>query len=179
MKLIVYSLKGSIVMLRSQLVEKLLEDVERNKGNWNSKGVAILDINNSLIGLKGEVPKEYLDYYTKFPISEMHEGDSIHNRNSFLMRVTEKTAVVVVLSDEHFARLAAINLRGRISALHDFYLLDLDGGDRERLLRGKIIKGQTSILDGVLEKIKTGEVAADIAINEWLNTLINKIKAIT
>ncbi|MEM3593264.1 MAG: hypothetical protein QXS27_00890, partial [Candidatus Jordarchaeaceae archaeon] len=95
------------------------------------------------------------------------------------MRVTEKTAVVVVLSDEHFARLAAINLRGRISALHDFYLLDLDGGDRERLLRGKIIKGQTSILDGVLEKIKTGEVAADIAINEWLNTLINKIKATT
>jgi hypothetical protein len=166
-------------MLRSQLVEKLLEDVERNKGNWSSKGVAILDINNSVIGLKGDVPKECLDYYTKFPISEMHEGDSIHNRNSFLMRVTEKTAVVVVLSDEHFARLAAINLRGRISALHDFYLLDLDGGDRERLLRGKIIKGQTSILDGVLEKIKTGEVAADIAINEWLNTLINKIKATT
>nr|MDO8079638.1 hypothetical protein [Candidatus Freyarchaeota archaeon] len=166
-------------MQRSQLVEKLLEDVERNKGNWNSKGVAILDVDSSIIGFKGDVPKECIEYYLKFPISEMHEGDSIHNRNSFLMRVTEKTAVLVVLSDEHFARLAAINLRGRISALHDFYLLDLDGGDRERILRGKIIEGETSILDELMEKIKCGELAADIAINDWLNTFINKIRSTT
>jgi hypothetical protein len=163
-------------MQRSQLVEKLLEDVERNKGNWSSKGVAIIDVDSSIIGSKGDVPKECIEYYLKFPISEMHEGDSIHNKNSFLMRVTEKTAVLVVLSEEHFARLAAINLRGRISALHDFYLLDMDEADTERVLRGKIIEGETSILDGVLEKIKCGETAADIAINDWLNTFINKIK---
>ncbi|MEM2145399.1 MAG: hypothetical protein QW279_08555 [Candidatus Jordarchaeaceae archaeon] len=163
-------------MQRSQLVEKLLEDVERNKGNWNSDGVAIIDMNNSIIGLKGDVPKECIEYYLKFPISEMHEGDSIHNRNSFLMRITEKTAVIVVLKEEHLARLSAINLRGRISALHDFYLLDLNDKDRERMLKSKIIEGETSILEDVLEKIKCGETAADIAINDWLNTLINKIK---
>ncbi|WXG40304.1 MAG: hypothetical protein WED07_05715 [Candidatus Freyarchaeum deiterrae] len=166
-------------MQRSQLVEKLLEDVERNKGNWNSKGVAILDLNSSVIGFKGDVPKDYIEYYLKFPISEMHEGDTIHNRNSFLMRVSEKTAVLVVLSEEHFARLAAINLRGRISALHDFYLLDLDGEDGERILKGKIIEGETSILDDVLEKIKCGETAADIAINDWMNNFISKIKNTT
>ena len=157
-------------------MEKLLEDVDRNKGNWNSNGVAIIDINSSIIGLKGDVPKECIEYYLKFPISEMHEGDSIHNSNSFLMRVTEKAAVIVVLKEEHLARLSAINLRGRISALHDFYLLDLDGRETERILKGKIIEGETSILDGVLEKIKCGEIAADIAINDWLNTLINKIR---
>jgi hypothetical protein len=157
-------------------VEKLLEDVDRNKGNWNSNGVAIIDINNSIIGLKGDVPKECIEYYLKFPISEMHEGDSIHNGRSFLMRVTEKAAVIVVLKEEHLARLSAINLRGRIFALHDFYLLDLDGRDTERILNGKIIEGETSILDGVIDKIKCGEIAADIAINDWLNTLINKIR---
>jgi len=167
-------------MQRTQLVEKLLEDVERNKGNWNSKGLAILDLDSSIIiGFKGDIPKEYIEYYLKFPISERHEGDSIHNRNSFLMRVTEKTAVLVVLGDEHFARLAAINLRGRISALQDFYLLDLDEPDTDRVLRGKIIEGETSILDGLMEKIKCGEIAADIAINDWLNNFITKIRNTT
>lgn len=166
-------------MQRSQLVEKLLEDVERNKGNWNSDGIAIIDMNNSIIGLKGNVSKECIEYYLKFPISEMHEGDSIHNRSSFLMRITEKTAVIVVLKEEHLARLSAINLRGRISALHDFYLLDLNDKDRERMLKSKIIKGETSILEDILGKIRCGEAAADIAINDWLNTLINKIKNTT
>jgi len=164
-------------MLKSQLVEKLLDDVERNKGNWSSRGIAILSVDNSIIGVKGDVPKEYIEYYLKFPISEMNEGDSIHNKNSFLMRVSEKTAVLVVLNDEHFARLSAINLRGRISALHDFYLLDLDGRDRGRILKGreKTIETAGSILKEVINKIKCGELAADVAINDWLNT-ISKVR---
>jgi len=165
-------------MPKSQLVEKLLDDVERNKGNWSSRGIAILSVDNSIIGVKGDVPKEYIEYYLKFPISEMNEGDSIHNKNSFLMRVSEKTAVLVVLNDEHFARLSAINLRGRISALHDFYLLDLDGGDRERILKGReeTIEAAGSILEDVINKIKCGELAADVAINDWLNTFISKVR---
>ncbi|MGQ9723195.1 MAG: hypothetical protein ACUVXA_17970 [Candidatus Jordarchaeum sp.] len=160
-------------------MDKLLDDVERNKGNWNSRGMAILGVDSSVICLKGDVPREFIDYYMKFPISEMHEGDSIHNKNSFLMRITDKTAVLVILSDEHFARLAAINLRGRISALHDFYLLDLDSKDRERILRGRTIEGESSILGNVLDKIKCGEIAADVAINDWLNTFISKVKSST
>ncbi len=170
---------GREIMLQSQLLEKLMDDVERNKGNGNSRGIAILDVNSSVIGLKGDVPRECIDYYLKFPISEMYEGDSIHNKNSFLMRITEKTAVLVVLSEEHFARLAAINLRGRISALHDFYLLDLEGEDRERVLRGRALEGQSSILDDVMGKIKCGEIAADVAINDWLNTFISKVRSNT
>lgn len=85
---------GRVIMLWNQLLDKLLDDVERNKGNWNSRGMAILGVDSSVICLKGDVPREFIDYYMKFPISEMHEGDSIHNKNSFLMRITDKTAVL-------------------------------------------------------------------------------------
>ncbi|MGQ9720561.1 MAG: hypothetical protein ACUVXA_04470 [Candidatus Jordarchaeum sp.] len=163
-------------MKRKQLIEKLMDDVERNKGKWNSKGIAIINIENSIIGIRGKVSEECIEHYLKFPISEMHEGDSIHNGNSFLMRVTEKTAVIVVLGEEHFARLSAINLRGRISALHDFYLLDLDEKQSEKILEKGTPKESSSILGDTLNKIKSGEIAADIAINEWLNSFINKVR---
>nr|MDO8077324.1 hypothetical protein [Candidatus Freyarchaeota archaeon] len=174
----IHAPKEAGVMVRAQLIDKLLNDVERNKGQWRSRGIAIVNVENSVIGVRGDVPAEYLEYYLKFPISEMNEGDSIHNGCSFLMRVTEKTAVIVVLNDEHFARLSAINLRGRISALHDFYLLDLDEKHSEKILeRASTIP--ESILEDTLDKIKRGEIAADVAINEWLNTLINKVKMST
>jgi len=51
-------------------------------------------------------------------------GDSIHNNNTFLMKVTEKTGIIVVMKDAHLARLGAINLRGRISALSEFYTIE-------------------------------------------------------
>ncbi len=165
-------------MNRKQLIEKLMDDVERNKGKWNSRGIAIVSMDKSLIGMKGDVPEKCIEHYLKFPISEMHEGDSIHNGNSFLMRVTEKTAVIVVLGEEHFARLSAINLRGRISALHDFYLLDLDEKQGEKILGGRDSKDSGSILEETLNRIRSGEIAADVAINEWLNSFISKVRNI-
>nr|MDO8090294.1 hypothetical protein [Candidatus Sigynarchaeota archaeon] len=65
-----------------------------------------------------------------------------------------------------------------ISALHDFYLLDLDGRDRGRILKGreKTIETAGSILKEVINKIKCGELAADVAINDWLNTFISKVR---
>ncbi|MEM3562615.1 MAG: hypothetical protein QXR19_05265 [Candidatus Jordarchaeaceae archaeon] len=163
-------------MKREQLIEKLMDDVEMNKGKWNSKGIAIISVEKSLIGIRGEVPEKCIEYYLKFPISEMQEGDSIHNGNSFLMRVTEKTAVIVVQGEEHFARLSAINLRGRLSALHDFYLLDLDEKQGEKILGGRAPKDSGSILEETLNRIRSGEIAADVAINEWLNSFINRVR---
>ncbi|MBS7250059.1 MAG: hypothetical protein KIH08_05630 [Candidatus Freyarchaeota archaeon] len=163
-------------MKREQLIEKLMDDVDRNKGKWNSKGIAIISVEKSLIGIRGEVPEKCIEYYLKFPISEMQEGDSIHNGNSFLMRVTEQTAVIVVLGEEHFARLSAINLRGRLSALHDFYLLDLDEKHGEKILGRGAPKESGSILKETLNRIRSGEIAADVAINEWLNSFINRVR---
>jgi hypothetical protein len=163
-------------MKRDELIEKLMDDVERNKGKWNSRGIAIISVDKSLIGIRGEVPEKCIEHYLKFPILEMQEGDSIHNGNSFLMRVTEKTAVIVVLSEEHFARLSAINLRGRISALHDFYLLDLDDKHSEKVLGRSSPKESGSVLEETLKRIKSGEIAADVAINEWLNSFISKVR---
>ncbi len=54
----------------------------------------------------------------------MNTGDSVHSGNTFLMKVTDKTGIIVVMRDLHIARLAAINLRGRINALSDFYSLE-------------------------------------------------------
>jgi len=166
------------LMIREQLIEKLMDDVERNKGNWNSSGLAIMNIENSIIGIRGDVPDEYIEYYLKFPISEMHEGDSIHNGRSFLMRITEKAAVIVVLKEEHLARLSAINLRGRISALHDFYLLDLDEKCSEKIFGESNINQSSSILEDTINKIKSGEIAADVAINQWLNSFISRVRNI-
>ncbi|WXG42282.1 MAG: hypothetical protein WED07_16205 [Candidatus Freyarchaeum deiterrae] len=105
-------------------VDKMIEQVERNGGNWKPEALAIVDINFDLWGEKGSVPKEFIAYYKMFPLSEMHVGDTIHNNNSFLMKVTEKTGVIVVMEDPHIARLAAINLKGRINALSEFYALE-------------------------------------------------------
>nr|MDO8081236.1 hypothetical protein [Candidatus Freyarchaeota archaeon] len=121
--------------------------MERNKGNWSSKGIAVLDLDGSVIGSKGDVPKEHIEYYHKFPLRDMAEGSSLHFKNSFMMKITEFFAVVVVLSDEHFARLSAINLWGRIAALHDLYRLD----EEER----KKVESQFSILGKLIKKVKS------------------------
>ena len=105
-------------------VDKLIELVELNVGNWKPLAVAIIDVNYKIWGEKGSVPKEYLKYYEAFPLAGMHVGDNINNSSSFLMKVTEKTGVIVVMEDPHISRLAAINLRGRLNALSEFYTLE-------------------------------------------------------
>jgi hypothetical protein len=105
-------------------INRLIDIVELNVGNWKPVAVAIVDLNHRVWGEKGNVSKEFLDYYEKFPISGMHIGDSINNSSSFLLKVTEKTGVIVIMEDPHISRLAAINLRGRLNALDDFYTLE-------------------------------------------------------
>jgi hypothetical protein len=102
----------------------MIELVELNSGNWKPSGLAIVDINYKVWGSKGIFSKDFLNYYKRFPLSEMHEGDSIHNSNSFLMKITEKTGIIVVMKDVNLARLTAINLRGRINAFSEFYCLE-------------------------------------------------------
>lgn len=127
-------------------VDSMIEQVELNIGSWKPEALAIIDINYKVWGEKGKLPKKCLEYYRKFPLSEMHEGDTIHNSNSFVMKVTEKTGILVVMKDISLARLSAINLRGRINALSDFYSL-------EKLIMEKE-KVKSSRLDDALKSEK-------------------------
>ncbi|WXG39908.1 MAG: hypothetical protein WED07_03630 [Candidatus Freyarchaeum deiterrae] len=123
-------------------IDKAIELVELNVGNWKPTAVAIIDVNYKIWGEKGSVPKEYIKYYETFPLSGMHAGDSISNSSSFLLKVTEKMGVIVVMGDSHISQLAAINLKGRLNALSDFNTL-------EKFVKEKDKK---SILDKILGK---------------------------
>nr|MDO8082480.1 hypothetical protein [Candidatus Freyarchaeota archaeon] len=105
-------------------LNKLTKLVELNLGRWKPQAVVITDVNHKVWSEKGSFSRDLLDYYKKFPLSEMHVGDSISNSASFLMKVTEKTGVIVVMKDPYLAKLSAINLNGRINALSDFYNLE-------------------------------------------------------
>ncbi|WXG41867.1 MAG: hypothetical protein WED07_14065 [Candidatus Freyarchaeum deiterrae] len=105
-------------------LDKMIELVELNIGRLKPEAVGIVDVKYGVWGEKGSFPMGTLDHYKKFPLSDMHRGDSIHNNNTFLMKVTEKTGIIVVMSDLHTARLAAINLREHLNALSDFYKLE-------------------------------------------------------
>lgn len=138
-------------------VERLLNLVEVNLGNWKAKNILIMDVNFKIWGKRGELAKEVLSFYRKFPLRDMHVGDTIHNQSTFMMKVTEKTAVLIEMRDFHIARLSAINLKGRINALSDFCILDdyveerketEAGGTREKL------KNLEDSLDRIEEMLK-------------------------
>lgn len=105
-------------------VDRMIELVELNIGSLKPEAVGIVDVNYRVLGEKGIFPMGTLDYYKKFPLSDMHQGDSIHNNNVFLMKITEKTGIIVVMSELHTARLAAINLRKQLNSLSEFYTLE-------------------------------------------------------
>ena len=105
-------------------VDALINLVEINLGRWKPLAVFIVDVNFKIWGKKGEMPEEILNFYSKFPFGEMHVGDTLHNENTYMMKVTEKTAVLIGMEDSHVARLSAINLKGRINALSEFYTLE-------------------------------------------------------
>lgn len=121
-------------------IDKLISLVETNVGRWRPLAVAIVDINNKIWGERGRIPAELLEYYKNFPLRDMHIGDTVHNNNSFLMKVTDKVGVIVIMQDSHISRLASINLRGRINVLSDFYVIE------------KYIRDKKSVLDEVKEK---------------------------
>nr|MDO8081388.1 hypothetical protein [Candidatus Freyarchaeota archaeon] len=105
-------------------VNKLIELVELNIGSWKPEAIVIVDVNYKIWGEKGIILKEVLDYYRKFPLSDMHVGDILHNSNTFLMKITEKTGIIVAMKDPQVAKLAAINLGGRINAFSEFYTIE-------------------------------------------------------
>ncbi|MEM2144145.1 MAG: hypothetical protein QW279_02200 [Candidatus Jordarchaeaceae archaeon] len=111
-------------MSKSTGFSKLTKLVELNLGRWKPEAVVIIDVNYKVWSKKGRFSSNILDYYKKFPLSEMHVGDTVNNSSSFLMKVTEKTGVIVVMNDPYLAKLSAINLSGRINALSDFYNLE-------------------------------------------------------
>lgn len=132
-------------MSEAYKVGSLLELVELNVGNWKPLAVAIIDINFKIWGEKGKIPREYLKYYENFPLKGMHVGDSINNNASFLMKVTEKTGVIVVMQDPHVSRLAAINLRGRLNALSPFYILEKQIKEKEKKIIDEALKKEEKL----------------------------------
>ncbi len=114
---------------------KLFELVEMNLGSWKPSYVAIIDVNQKIWDQKGKIRSKLLRYYKKFPLSEMHIGDSVHNENTFLMKVSEKTGVIVEMNNTHIARLAAMNLRGKLNALTEFSKLENFIQERENKTR--------------------------------------------
>ncbi len=105
-------------------VSSFIKLVETNLGRWSANAIFILDTNFKVWGKKGELSDQVLNFYRKFPFQEMHVGDTLHNESTYMMKVTEKTAVLIRMDDSHIARLSAINLKGRINALSEFYTLD-------------------------------------------------------
>ncbi len=112
-------------------VDALINLVEANLGKWKPNSIYIVDVNFKIWGKRGELPQEVLSFYSKIPFVEMHIGDTFHNENTFMMKVTDKTAVIVRMDDSHIARLTAINLKGRINALSPFYTLEKHIGEKK------------------------------------------------
>nr|MDO8083148.1 hypothetical protein [Candidatus Freyarchaeota archaeon] len=139
-------------------IERLISLVEVNLGNWKARAILILDVNFKIWGKRGEISNEVLKFYRKFPFREMHMGDTVHNQNTYMMKVTERTAVLIEMRDSHIARLSAINLKGRINALSEFCILEDYVEEREDAeasgTREKLRKMEDS-LDRIDEMLKS------------------------
>ncbi|MGQ9723538.1 MAG: hypothetical protein ACUVXA_19730 [Candidatus Jordarchaeum sp.] len=105
-------------------IDRMINLIEINCGNLKPTSIAIIDKNFKIWGLKGEFPEKAVTLFENYSIDELKPGDSLHNENSFLMKITEKTGVIISMYDEKLSILASANLRGRINALSDFYLLE-------------------------------------------------------
>ncbi len=111
-------------MSESFHIDKTINLIEINLGNWKPIMIAVIDKNFKIWGLKGNFPEKAVKLFKNYSFDGLKTGDSIHNGNSFLMKVTEKTGVIISMEDEKLSILASANLRGRINALSDLYLLE-------------------------------------------------------
>jgi len=109
---------------RKPNIDHVFKIIETNLGNWQPEGLAIVDFNFKVWGVRGDVPEDVLNFYRRFSLSEMHVGDTVHNNNTFMMKATDKIGVIVVMKNTHLSMLSAINLKGRINALSDLYELE-------------------------------------------------------
>ena len=111
-------------MSRKPNIDHVFKIIETNLGNWQPEGLAIVDFNFKVWGVRGDVPEDVLNFYRRFSLSEMHVGDTVHNNNTFMMKATDKIGVIVVMTNTHLSMLSAIHLKGRLNALSD--LSDLE-----------------------------------------------------
>jgi hypothetical protein len=102
------------------LGEQMIRLVEVNLGRWKPTGILIIDNDFRIRARKGKISEESLVYYTRFPVSEMHTGDTLQNENTYMMKVTERIAILVEMENEHLARISAMNLKGRTNAFAPF-----------------------------------------------------------
>lgn len=107
-------------MSESVPIDEMINLIEINIGKWKPTAVVIIDNNFKVWGVKGKFPEEAVNLLKKYSVKERKPGDSIHNGHTFLMKVTEKTAVIVSMKEESLSVFASANLRGRINALSDF-----------------------------------------------------------
>ena len=105
-------------------IDNMIHLIELNLGSWKPRSIVVIDKDFKVWGLKGKISEEAVKLFEKYSLEELKPGDSIHNGNSFLMKITEKTGVIVSMGDIRLSILASANLRGRINALSDFYLLE-------------------------------------------------------
>ena len=112
-----------MVSKRFKVVE-VFETIDTNLGSWKAQGIAILDVNFKVWGVKGELSDDIFSFYEKFSLIDMHIGDTVSNNNTFMMKATDKIGVIIVMKDTHLAMLSAINLKGRINALSDLHELE-------------------------------------------------------
>ena len=95
---------------------------------------------------KGKHPQRVDQILRSFPPSKNALRGSINNSISFLMKVTEKTGVIIVMEDPHISRLAAINLRGRLNALSPFYTLEKLVKDKDKKTKlGEALKKEEKV----------------------------------
>lgn len=104
--------------------EKLLRIIESNIGKLSAEAIYIIDGDFNVWAHRGEIKGEIIGYYRKFPLATMNIGSLVCNKKSFLLKITERTGVIVVMKEEHHTMMAAANLRSRINALSEFYELD-------------------------------------------------------
>jgi hypothetical protein len=100
--------------------EQLTRLVEINLGKWKPNGILIVDDDFKILGRKGKISDEALAYYRKFPVKEMHMGDTVQNENTYMMKVTERIAILIEMENDHLARISAMNLKGRTNAFSTF-----------------------------------------------------------
>jgi hypothetical protein len=162
-------------LYKIEVVERIVELIRLNMGRLKPSCIAILDLSkNTFIGdAYGELPDEIKDFYKKSsPILEnMKIGDAIHHGSSYAIKISDKIAAVTVMDDPDLARLSERTLRGRINALTEADILEKENLEETALNREEYKK-----LNETLQKIRNGEVAADVAMSEWLNQLISSLK---
>ncbi len=105
---------------------EFLRLIELNVGSISLSTVAIIDANFKIWAIKGKLDDaiKILKKYENAPLPKMKMGEEVHDDGSFLMKVTDKSYVLAAVKNPLLIKIAIANLKGRINALSNFYILD-------------------------------------------------------